>query len=284
MLSNLSRRSAIAVPRRQVRPVQEAPPALAFAKETEVKITATILTKNSAKRLADVLAALRWCDEVVVLDTGSTDETLEIARRYANVNVRELVGLFPGFGRAHRQAVALSRNDWILSIDSDEVLTEGLSRELMRLKPCPRTVYAIPFHNYFNGRLITSCGWYPERHERLFNRRATNFCENDVHERVQTGDLRILALSHPVHHYSYDSADDFLRKMRSYSQLFAAQHAGRKSSSPGKAVRHGLWAFAKSYLLQRGFLQGYEGLIISSYKAQTAFWKYLLLHDANRQA
>src|SRR5664279_2311132 len=189
MLSNLSFRSAILVPSRELRQVDAAPQAPAPATETAVRITATILTKNSGKRLADVLAALKWCDEVVVLDTGSTDQTLEIACGFSNVTVHELAGPFPGFGRAHQRAVALSRNDWILSIDSDEVLTEALAGELIRMKPCPRTVYAIPFHNYFNGRLITSCGWYPERHERLFNRRVTNFCEGEVHERVQTQGL-----------------------------------------------------------------------------------------------
>lgn len=285
MLSNLSLRSSVALPLRGLQSFDDGPsPALSAAREAPVKISATILTRNGAKRLADVLAALHWCDEVIVLDTGSADETLEIARGFSNVGVHELAGPFPGFGRAHRRAVALCRNDWILSIDSDEVITEALSAELMRMKPCPRTVYAIPFHNFFNGRLITSCGWYPERHERLFDRRVTNFCEGEVHERVQTDGLTVETLHHPVHHYSYDSSDDFLRKMRAYSQLFATQHAGRKKSSPGKAVRRGLWAFVKSYVVQRGFMQGYDGLIISSYKAQTTFWKYLLLHEANRRA
>jgi glycosyltransferase involved in cell wall biosynthesis len=227
---------------------------------------------------------LKWCDEVVVFDTGSTDATIEIARLYANVSVHELSGPFPGFGQAHRRAVALARNDWILSVDSDEVITADLAAEIARLAPCPQTVYVIPFHNYFNGRLITSCGWYPDRHERLFNRRVTNFCTNEVHERVQTESLAVQVLRHPIRHYSYDSADDFLRKMRAYSQLFATQYAGRKSSSPAKAVRRSMWAFVKSYVLQWGFLQGYEGLVISAYKAETTFWKYMLLHDANQHA
>ena len=190
---------------------------------------------------------MKWCDEVIVFDTGSTADTIEITRRYANVSVHELSGPFPGFGQAHRRAVALARNDWILFIDSDEVITADLAAEIGPLAPCPQTVYVIPFHNYFNGRLITSCGWYPGRHERLFNRRVTNFCTNEVHERVQTENLTVQVLCHPIRHYSYDSADDFLRKMRAYSQLFATQYVGRKSSSPGKAVRRSLWAFVKSY-------------------------------------
>lgn len=248
---------------------------------TDQRISATILTRDSARRLREVLEALAWCDEVVVLDTGSTDDSVAIARGYRNTQVHERTGQFPGFGRAHREAVALARHDWILSIDSDEVLSPELAQEIAALRLCRQTVYTVPFLNHLNGRVIRSCGWHREWHERLFNRRVTNFCASDVHEKVQTADLAVVALTHPVHHYSYESVDDFLRKMQAYSQLFAAQNVGRKASSPGKAVRHGAWAFIKSYLLQRGFLDGYEGLLISAYKSQTAFWKYLLLHEAN---
>ncbi len=267
------------------RPAGPASPASAnIVGPAAVKISATILTRNSAKRLTAVLEALRWCDQVLLFDTGSSDGTLAMARRFRNVEVHELAGPFPGFGRARRQAIALARNDWILAIDSDEVVTDALSAELARLQPSPQTVYALPFHNHYNGRLITSCGWYPEHHERLFNRRVTNFCVSEVHERVATQGLRIEVLRSPVLHYSYDSPDDFLRKMRAYSQLFAAQHVGKKASSPGRALRSSLWAFVKSYFLQRGFLQGFDGLTISIYKAQTSFWKYQFLDQANREA
>jgi glycosyltransferase involved in cell wall biosynthesis len=246
-------------------------------------ISATILTKNSAAHLNEVLNALHWCEEVVVFDTGSTDSTMEIARRHPNAQLYRLEGNFPGFGCARQQAVALARHDWIFSVDSDEVVSAELAAEITALPLDERIVYAMPFHNYFNGRRITSCGWHPDRHERLFHRRTTNFCASEVHERVQTANLFVRQLRQPIRHYSYDSADDFLRKMRSYSQLFATQHAGRKSSGAAKAVSRGLWAFFKSYLLQRGCFQGAEGLVISAYKAQTVFWKYLLLAEANRR-
>jgi glycosyltransferase involved in cell wall biosynthesis len=245
------------------------------------RISATLLTKDSAARIGEAIGALGWCDEVVVFDTGSTDETIEIARRHPNVTIHRLAGPFPGFGRAHGRAVALARNDWILSIDSDEIVSSELAEEISGMRLDPNTVYSMPFHNYFNGRLITSCGWYPDHHERLFNRTATNFCASEVHERVQTDGLRRVRLRHPVRHYSYCSLDDFLRKMQFYSRLFAEQNAGSRRSSPARAVLRSAWAFIKSYCLQRGCLQGREGLIISAYKAQTVFWKYLLLDEAN---
>lgn len=246
-------------------------------------ISALVLTKNSTARLVEVLSALAWCDEVVVYDTGSTDDTIALALRFSNVTVHRQADAFPGFGRARRRAVALARHSWILSIDSDEIVTPALAAEIAALPLDPGTVYTMPFENRFNGRHITTCGWAPDRHERLFNRTVTNFCESEVHERVQIAKLSVQTLRHPIRHHSYDSHDDFLRKMRSYAQLFADQHVGRKNASPTTAVSRAAWAFFKSYFLQRGCLQGAEGLVISAYKSQTVFWKYLLLAEANRR-
>ncbi len=247
-------------------------------------VSATVLTLNSARHLDEVLASLAWCDEVIVLDTGSTDDTVAMAAGRANVSVHLLDGPFPGFGAARRHAVSLARNEWILSVDSDEVLSAELAEELRSLRADSGTVYRVPFENYFNGRLIFSCGWSPDHHERLFNRRMTNFGIDKVHERVHTAGLTVRTLTGSIRHYSYDSVDDFLRKMRAYSALFARQYAGRRASSPGLALRRGLWAFAKSYVFQRGFMQGYEGFVISVYKGQTTFWKYIFLFEANARA
>jgi len=247
-------------------------------------ISATILTKNSEALLPQVLAALAWCDEVVILDTGSTDGTLALAAAFANVSLHQLSGPFPGFGRAHREAVALARNDWVLSVDSDEIVSPSLAAEIASLPLDPQTVYTIPFRNYYRGKHITTCGWSPDRHERLFNRTATNFCASEVHERVQTAGLAVADLQQPIAHYSYRSTEDFLRKLSAYSRLFAEQNVGKKPAGPAKAVSRSVWAFFKSYVLERGFLQGVEGLTISAYKSQVVFWKYLMLHEANCRA
>lgn len=231
-----------------------------------------------------MLAALAWCDDIVVLDTGSSDATIAIADSFPNVRVHVMRSDFPGFGRAHREAVALARHDWILSIDSDEVVSAELADEIVGLSLDPRAVYTIPFRNFYAGRHITTCGWSPDRHERLFNRTATNFCASEVHERVQTGGLAVVPLRHAIDHYSYRGTDDFLRKMSAYSRLFAEQNVGRKKASATKAVARSGWAFFKSYVLERGFMQGVEGLTISAYKSQIVFWKYLMLREANRRA
>jgi glycosyltransferase involved in cell wall biosynthesis len=261
-----------------VLPVQEMP------RLHQAPISAIVLTRNSERLLPCVLLALNWCEEIVVLDTGSSDRTAEIAARFANVSFQRLAGPFPGFGLVRRHAVSLARNDWILSIDSDEVVSLQLAHEVSRLRLEPGTVYSLPFRNFYRNRQVRSCGWWPDRHVRLFHRGQTNFTPSAVHERIDARTLRVQALAHPVDHYSYSGARDFLRKMDLYAALFAEQHCGRRRSGPVTAVGHAAWTFFKSYVLERGLTEGTTGLVISAYKAQTAFWKYILLHEANRPA
>jgi len=242
-------------------------------------ITVTILTKNSSKYLRQVLDALTHFDEVLIFDNGSSDSTMEIAREYHNVNIIE--GVFTGFGPTHNQASGLAKNNWILSIDSDEVVTPEMSKEILSAKLEDDCVYSFPRHNYFNKRWIRWCGWYPDRQVRLYNRLMTKFTDAQVHEAIIVEGLRHIPFKSPLIHYSYETISDFLVKMQSYSTLFAVQNCGKKKSSPVKAVLHGFFAFFKSYILKRGIMGGYEGFVISSYNAHTAFYKYLKLYEAN---
>ncbi len=245
-------------------------------------ISVTILTKNGGKTLEQVLKSVKCFDEVIILDTGSTDETLEIAKKFFNVRVH--MTSFNGFGPLHNTAANLAKHDWILSIDSDEVVTEPLANEILSLELDPNRVYSFPFHNFFNGKFIKWCGWYPDRHVRLYHKKSTSFSDNFVHEKVLTEGLQEVKLKNPVHHFSYNSISDFLRKMHSYSDLFAEQNWGKKRSSFTKALLHGFYAFFKSYFIKRGFLGGKEGYIISVYNSQTAFYKYLKLAERNQHA
>ena len=243
-------------------------------------ISVTILVKNGARRLKEVLDALACCDDIVLYDTGSTDATLEIARAYPNVTIYQKP--FTGFGPCHNEAARLAKYDWILSIDSDEVISSQLAEEINRLSLEANTVYSLPFQNYYNEKQIKWCGWYPEQHIRLYNRRHTAFSEAMVHEGVISKGLRIVKLQHPVLHYPYDSISDFLVKMERYSTLFARQYYQKRKSSPWIAIGHGCAAFFKSFLLKRGFMGGYEGFLISAYNGHTAFYKYLKLYQANK--
>lgn len=245
-------------------------------------ISVTILTKNSARYLAEVLKALADFDEVVVYDNGSTDSTLNVAAAFPNVTIHR--GDFQGFGPTHNSASALAAHDWILSIDSDEVVTPEMVRAIKSLPlDDPKKVYSFPRHNYYNGTFIRWCGWYPDRQVRLYNRTATLFSSAQVHEAIIVTGMRHEALEAPLRHYSYGSHADFLTKMQSYSDLFAKQNAGKKRSSPYHAIFHGLAAFFKAYIIKRGILGGYEGFVISVYNGNTAFYKYLKLYEANKK-
>lgn len=244
-------------------------------------ISVTILTKNSSRYLQEVLLALKSFEEVLIFDNGSTDNTLEIARRFSNVKIIE--GKFEGFGPTHNKASSMAKNDWILSIDSDEVVTDEMAQEIALTNLKVDCVYSFPRNNFYNGKWIKWCGWYPDRQLRLYNRKRTSFTDAQVHEAIIHEGLEHIALKSPMIHYSYDSIAEFLNKMQSYSNLFAIQYAGKRKSSPSKAILHGIFAFLKSYLLKKGFLGGYEGFVISAYNGHCAYYKYLKLFEANKK-
>lgn len=243
-------------------------------------ISVTILTKNSEKYLREVLESVRHFDEAVIYDNGSGDSTLSIAKEYKNVTIYK--EKFEGFGPTHNKASAAARNDWILSIDSDEVVTPGMAAEIFQTPLNAECVYSFPRHNYYNGTFIKWCGWYPDRQIRLYNRTKTRFTDAQVHEAVMEEGMRHIKLNSPMRHYSYATHADFLTKMQSYSDLFAKQYRGKKTSSVCKAILHGAGAFLKSYVVKKGILGGYEGFVISVYNANTAFYKYLKLYEANK--
>lgn len=242
-------------------------------------ISVTILTKNSQQYLQEVLLALKPFGEVLVYDTGSTDQTMAIAATFHNVRILEAT--FEGFGPTHNKASEKAANDWILSIDSDEVVSQEMVDAIMNVQENPLAVYSFPRNNYFNGKFIKWCGWYPDRQMRLYNRTKTRFSDAQVHEAIIATNMSIVPLKGPIIHYSYASISDFLSKMQSYSTLFAQQNKNKKSSSLLKAIGHGLFTFFKSYVIKRGFLGGYEGFVISAYNAHTAYYKYLKLYEIN---
>lgn len=245
-------------------------------------ISALVLTKNSEKTIKNTLESLRNFKEVIVLDTGSKDLTKEIVGSFPNTKLYE--HSFSGFGAARNLATTYVTSEWILSLDSDEVLTEEAVRELFSKELDKKKVYSFPFHNYFNDKFIKWCGWYPDRHVRLYPKESAYFSSDFIHERVIYRGLEEEKLKVPIKHYSYREISDFLEKMQKYSTLFAEQNRYKKSSSPIKAILHGLFAFLKSYILKRGFLGGTEGFIIALYNSQTAYYKYLKLWEANRDA
>lgn len=245
------------------------------------RISVTILVKNGEKYLEQVLAPLFRFDEVIIYDNGSTDRSKEIASYNPNVSLIE--GPFLGFGKTHNLVSSKAKNSWILSLDSDEIMTEELVNEIDQLVLDPNTVYAVSRKNFFKGKWIRGSGWSPDIQYRLYNRDKTAFTEASVHESIITQGLHVKILHNKLLHYPYDSYAEFLSKMQHYATLFASDRAKKVKSSPLKAFNHALFAFIKSYFIKRGLFDGFPGFFISAYNAQTAFYKYLLLYEKNQE-
>ena len=244
-------------------------------------ISITMITRDASRYLAESLTALRQFDEVVVLDNGSTDDTIELARTFSNVKVYE--SPFIGFGPLKNLAVSYAKNEWILSVDSDEVLSKALVDEILSLSLDPIKVYAIVRDNYYDQKLMRCCGWEDDTVDRLFYRKEVRFNDNQVHESLifPQGVTRE-KLHHRFKHYTYRNSEELIAKMQYYSTLWARDFAGKKSASPSKAVLRSLFAFVKFYFLKKGFLNGYEGLLISVTNANSVFYKYMKLYELNK--
>ena len=235
-------------------------------------ITITILTKNAARTLRQTLDSVKSFDEVIILDNGSTDETLEIAKNYPNVSIH--FSPFIGFGPLHNLASSIAKHDWIFSLDSDEVMTEELLLSLKSLKLDSSCIYQVDRKNLYNEKWIRGCGWHPDSKVRLFHRKMTKFTDDFVHEKVIDSALKIISLKAAILHRSYLTVSDFLTKMEHYSTLYAENNPQKKSSL-SKAVFMGIYTFFKSYILKRGVFDGKEGFIISLYNSQVSYYKYL---------
>ncbi|SUA35857.1 beta-1,4-glucosyltransferase [Neisseria zoodegmatis] len=249
----------------------------------KIHASAAILVKNSERYLQEVLTALTDFDEVLLLDNGSADRTLEIAARFGNVRVCKHE--FIGFGPMKNLAASFAKHNWIFSIDSDEVPDAELIESIRNAieHDDPQTVYTLSRLNHYNGRLIKGCGWYPDILPRLYQRKYIQFSDRKVHESlVLPPKTNVRSLKGHLKHYSFQNAEGLIQKMQQYSTLYAEENRYKKDSSPFKALWHGAAAFIKNYLLKKGFLYGSDGLIISAANAQGSYYKYVKLYEHNR--
>jgi glycosyltransferase involved in cell wall biosynthesis len=246
-----------------------------------MNISAVIIVKNGAKTIGKTLEALMEFDDVVVYDNGSTDETIKITQKYKNVNLVE--GEFIGFGSTKNRAASFAKHDWILIIDSDEVVDEKLLSTLKTKELQKNRVYILNFLAFYKNIEIKHCGWNNQKVKRLYNKTMTRFNDNLVHENIIDEGFETEILDGNIKHYSYTSISDFIIKIDRYSSLFANENVGKKSSSPCKAFSNATYSFMKTYIFKRGFLDGYAGLIISVTHATNNFFKYMKLYELNRE-
>jgi len=252
-------------------------------------LSAILITRNEAQNLEDCLASLQGlADEIVVVDTQSSDATVAIAQRFG-AKIAQPAD-WPGFGLQKNRALALATQPWVLSIDADERVTSDLAAEINRMigrvnhdgslndsLENHHDAYEIPRQSWYCGKFIQHGGWRPDYVLRLFRRDCAKFSDDLVHERVITHNT-IGKLKNHLLHYSYLDFSQVLAKVEAYSSAAAQQAFSRgERGSIGKGVIHGAWAFFRTYVLRAGFLDGVHGLALSISNAQTSYYKYVKL-------
>ncbi len=243
-------------------------------------LSVTIITKNEESHIRQCLEAVKWAGEIIVLDSGSADETVAICRKFTQ-HVYETD--WQGFGIQKQRALNKATGDWVLSIDADEIITPELRAEIEQaITQNPHDAFFIPRHSSYCGKFIKHSGWTPDYVLRLFRREAGFFSNDIVHERVVVkGNIGFL--KSPILHYSYTDLAEVLRKMDSYSTLGAKQlYEKNAQSSLSKALLKGLWTFFRTYVLRLGFLDGQHGLMLAIYSAETSYYKYLKLWELRK--
>lgn len=240
------------------------------------KISVILIAKDAEAHLAECLDSVAFADEIIVLENGSRDSTVSICLQ-KGVKLHQSSD-WPGFGPQKNRVLALATGDWVLSLDTDEIVPEALANEIRDVinQPDPGfAAYALPRQSNYCGRFMQYSGWWPDPVIRLFRRGQARFSDDLVHERLLV-DGAIGALTTPMLHYSFDSLEQVLAKVNSYSTAGARQrHAQGKRASLGKAILHGWWAFVRTYLLKRGFMDGREGFMLAVSNAEGVYYRYL---------
>jgi glycosyltransferase involved in cell wall biosynthesis len=238
-----------------------------------VKISATIITLNEERNVARAIESLRCCDEILVVDSGSTDRTCEIARLHG-ARVVECPWL--GYAAQKNHAAGLACNEWILSIDADEALSEALEAEIWQLKKQGPQCDAYEFSRLaqYLGKWILHSGWHPDRKVRLYRRDKGTWQGEFVHESLMvTG--RVGRLDGNLLHFTCDSLTEHVKTMNRYTTLAAQELVARgKPISLAKLLLDPPVTFLRSFVLKQGFRDGLEGLIIAYMAATYNFLKY----------
>ena len=251
-----------------------------------MKISAAIIAFNEADKIGDAIESVSWADEIIVIDSESTDSTREIAD---SLGARVILQPWLGFSGQKQLAVNSAENDWIFSLDADERVSESLKEEIFALgsETDHADGYRIPRLSFYLDRPIRHGGWYPDRQLRLFDRRKGKWNGRLIHESIEmneesvvknlTGDILHLSIDGPEHHHRMIG--------ERYAPLAARQmfECGKRMSAL-RVMSAGWFAFTRSYVLQAGFLDGLPGYCVARFSAHHAFLKHLLLWEMQRGA
>ena len=246
-----------------------------------MKLTVTVITHNEARNIAEALESVAWADEIVVVDSNSSDDTVSIARRYATrVERRD----WPGYGAQKNHAADLASNDWILSIDADERVSIDLAYEIRGLMQTGPSCggYRMRRVTWYLGRWVRSTDWYPDYQLRLYDRRVGRWNDRRVHESVDLPEAPG-RLQHELLHYAYRNVSHHISTMDRYTTLAAEQWLadGRRTNALAIMV-HPPLAFLRNYILRGGFREGSVGFLVSALNGWYVFLKYVKLWELQR--
>lgn len=239
------------------------------------KLSVIIITKNEAANMRDCLASVVFADEIVVVDSGSNDSTVEICRELgAKVFMH---ADWPGFGPQKNRALNYASHEWVFSIDADERVTPELKEQIKAAMQSGHDGYYVPRLSQFCGQFIHHCGWYPDYVLRLFKKSRARFSDDVVHEHVILNG-HSAKLRSPLLHYTYLNLADVARKTVQYATAGAEQGFSRgKRAHVLDAPLRGGWAFVRTYVLRFGFLDGAAGFNVARMNAKTTYLKYQIL-------
>jgi len=251
-----------------------------------LKITATIISLNEERNIARAIESLRCCDEIVILDSGSADRTVELAEK---LGARVIESPWRGYAGQKNWAAEQASHDWILSLDADERVTPDLAREIQALLGAPaspaRAGYRIPRVTWHLGRWIWHTDWYPDYQLRLYDRRRARWRPRRVHESVEVDGGDYGHLAGDLQHYAYRDEAHHRQTMERYTTLAAEEmHASGRRAGLASLALHPLAAFLRNYVLRAGFLDGRAGLTISAMNARYVYLKFTKLRALQRAA
>jgi glycosyltransferase involved in cell wall biosynthesis len=246
------------------------------------KISAFILTFNEAEKIKAAVESVLWADEIVVVDSFSTDTTTDIA---TSLGARVVQVPFNGFGELRNRAVESCSNDWIFSLDADERCTVQVRDEILALLATtpPVDVYRVPRRSFMMGRWIRGSGWYPNfRQPQLFRKDSMRYTLEPVHEGFENLSGRpIGTLKNAIWQFPFRNLAEIIRKADRYSTLGAPKLA-RKRVSMASALGHGIWSFLKHYIFKFGFIDGWAGFVIAFGNFEGTFYRYAKRYEAEQ--
>lgn len=242
-----------------------------------MSLSVVVVTKNEERRIRPCLNSVVWADEIIVLDAGSTDETQRICKEFTD-KVYENAD-WKGFGQQKNLALEYASKEWVLSLDADEWVSEGLRKEISGLIEQNPPVDAVELSRLssYLGKTVRHSGWWPDYVARLFRKEKARFSDDLVHERLVFNG-KSMRLTQPLIHNSFETPEDVLDKLNRYSTAGAERLITLgKTGGLYQALVHGVWTFLSTYVFKVGFLDGREGFMLAVSNAEGAYYKYLKL-------